>query len=375
MTLEILALTACVLAAIPAINVVVNLLFYRPAPRGAPHKKEMSRVSVLIPARDEESNIRHAAGRVLSNGFSDLELIVIDDHSSDRTAELVTELTDRDPRVRLLSAPSLPDDWSGKPHSCFTGAADAAGDYLVFIDADVALEPDAIERLVAFMDKTHSDLASGIPRQVTATLTEKLVVPLIHFVLLGFLPMMGMRWTRWPAFSAGCGQLLIARRRAYEETGGHRTIKASRHDGLQLPRAFRRQGLKTELFDATDLASCRMYHDAQEVWSGFAKNATEAMASPSAIIPWTLLLIGGQVLPPLLLAAAWLTNAGSSTMVLAATATAMVYFTRMVLVWRFEQSILGGLLHPLGILLFVAVQWFALVRESLGRPLAWKGRT
>jgi hypothetical protein len=118
-----------------------------------------------------------------------------------------------------------------------------------------------------------------------------------------------------------------------------------------------------------------MYHDAQEVWSGFAKNATEAMASPSAIIPWTLLLIGGQVLPPLLLAAAWLTNAESSTMVLAATATTMVYFTRMVLVWRFEQSILGGLLHPLGILLIVAVQWFALVRESLGRPLAWKGRT
>ena len=134
-------------------------------------------------------------------------------------------------------------------------------------------------------------------------------------------------------------------------------------------------GLKTELFDATDLASCRMYSNAIEVWNGFAKNATEGMASPTAILPWTLLLLGGQVLPPVLLLAAWLTNAGSSTVALAATATAMAFVTRLVLAWKFEQSLLGALLHPVGIVIVIAVQWFALVRESLGRPLAWKGRT
>ena len=375
MTLEMLAIVACVLASVPAVNVAVNLLFYRRAPRVRRRAVEMPPVSVLIPARDEESNIHNAASRVLSNSSRDLELIVVDDHSQDRTAELVERVTAQDSRVRLLRAPRLPDDWGGKPHSCFTGAANAGGDYLVFVDADVALEPDAIERIVAFMDRTQSHLASGIPRQVTLSLTEKLVVPLIHFILLGFLPMMGMRWTRRPAFAAGCGQLFIARRTAYEETGGHQAIKASRHDGLELPRAFRKVGLKTELFDATDLASCRMYSNAIEVWIGFAKNATEGMASPTAILPWTLLLLGGQVLPPVLLLAAWLTNAGSSTVALAATATAMAFVTRLVLAWKFEQSLLGALLHPVGIVIVIAVQWFALVRESLGRPLAWKGRT
>ena len=375
MTLEMLAIVACVLASVPAVNVAVNLLFYRRAPRVRRLAMEMPPVSVLIPARDEESNICNATSRVLSNASRDLELIVVDDHSQDRTAELVERVTAQDSRVRLLRAPRLPDDWGGKPHSCFTGAANAGGDYLVFVDADVALEPDAIERIVAFMDRTQSHLASGIPRQVTLSLTEKLVVPLIHFILLGFLPMMGMRWTRRPAFAAGCGQLFIARRTAYEETGGHQAIKASRHDGLELPRAFRKVGLKTELFDATDLASCRMYSNAIEVWNGFAKNATEGMASPTAILPWTLLLLGGQVLPPVLLLAAWLTNAGSSTVALAATATAMAFVTRLVLAWKFEQSLLGALLHPVGIVIVIAVQWFALVRESLGRPLAWKGRT
>ena len=375
MRLEMLAIVACVLASVPAVNVAVNLLFYRRAPRVRRLAMEMPPVSVLIPARDEESNICNATSRVLSNASRDLELIVVDDHSQDRTAELVERVTAQDSRVRLLRAPRLPDDWGGKPHSCFTGAANAGGDYLVFVDADVALEPDAIERIVAFMDRTQSHLASGIPRQVTLSLTEKLVVPLIHFILLGFLPMMGMRWTRRPAFAAGCGQLFIARRTAYEETGGHQAIKASRHDGLELPRAFRKVGLKTELFDATDLASCRMYSNAIEVWNGFAKNATEGMASPTAILPWTLLLLGGQVLPPVLLLAAWLTNAGSSTVALAATATAMAFVTRLVLAWKFEQSLLGALLHPVGIVIVIAVQWFALVRESLGRPLAWKGRT
>jgi len=375
MTLEMLAIVACVLASVPAVNVAVNLLFYRRAPRVGRLEVEMPPVSVLIPARDEESNICNATSWVLSNALHDLELIVVDDHSRDNTAELVERVTDQDSRMRLLRAPRLPDDWGGKPHSCFTGAANAGGDYLVFVDADVALEPDAIERIVAFMDRTQSHLASGIPRQVTLSLTEELVVPLIHFILLGFLPMMGMRWTRRPAFAAGCGQLFIARRTAYEETGGHQAIKASRHDGLELPRAFRKVGLKTELFDATDLASCRMYSNAIEVWNGFAKNATEGMASPTAIIPWTLLLLGGQVLPPVLLLAAWLTSAGSSTTALAAAATAMVFVTRLVLAWKFEQSLLGALLHPVGIVIVIAVQWFALVRESLGHPLAWKGRT
>ena len=375
MTLELITLVACILASVPAVNVAVNLFFYRRAPRGRRPGGESASVSVLIPARDEESNIRGAASRVLSNQARNLELIVIDDHSSDKTAEIVEEVTREDPRVRLLSAPTLPEDWGGKPHSCFAGAAQAAGDYLLFVDADVALEPDAIERLVGFMDTTRADLASGIPRQVTRSLAEKLVVPLIHFVLLGFLPMMGMRWTRRPAFSAGCGQLFISRRDAYERTGGHRTIKASRHDGLELPRAFRRQGLKTELLDATDLASCRMYNDSREVWNGFAKNATEGMASPAAIVPWTLLLVGGQVLPPVLLLVAWLTHAGSPALELAAAGTVMGYVTRFVLAWRFEQSFLGALLHPAGVLILVAIQWFALTRESLGRPLAWKGRT
>src|SRR5205807_74198 len=126
-----------------------------------------------------------------------------------------------------------------------------------------------------FLEKSGAALVSGIPRQETGTFFERLLIPLIHFILLGFLPMKRMRSTRKPAYAAGCGQLFLARRMAYDAMGGHAIIRSSLHDGLTLPRAFRRAGFQTDLCDATDLATCRMYCGAGEVWHGLAKNATE----------------------------------------------------------------------------------------------------
>src|SRR5262249_58521809 len=99
-----------------------------------------------------------------------------------------------------------------------------------------------------------------------------------------------------PALGAGCGCVCVARRAAYEAVGGHAAVRASLHDGITLPRAFRRAGRRTDLCDATDLAVCRMYRSGRELWFGLAKNAREGLAHPRAIVPWTLLLLGGQVL-------------------------------------------------------------------------------
>ena len=118
------------------------------------------------------------------------------------------------------------------------------------------------------------DLVSGIPRQETETLMEKMVIPLIHFILLGFLPLGGLRRSRNPAYAAGCGQLLMARRTGYEAAGGHAAIAASLHDGITLPRAFRTAGLRTDLCDLTEVATCRMYRNAAQVWSCWRVNAT-----------------------------------------------------------------------------------------------------
>jgi hypothetical protein len=183
--------------------------------------------------------------------------------------------------------------------------------------------------------------------------------------LLGYLPLIFARLFRNSAFSAGCGQLFLVRRRAYEAIGGHAAIKASQHDGLTLPRAFRRSRLRTELCDPTNLTVCRMYRSGRELWNGLAKNAGEGLGSPLGIVPWTILLLGGQVAPFVLVA--WRPLAGI-------TAIAATYAMRFHAAWRFHQSFLSALLHPIGILLLVAIQWHALLRRLAGRPVGWKGR-
>jgi glycosyltransferase involved in cell wall biosynthesis len=350
----------------------VNLLLYRDPRRD--DSLALPPMSILIPARNEARGIAEAVESVLANRYPSFEVVVMDDNSEDETASIVRRIANDDERVRLETAPPLPAGWCGKQHACHALSRVARHPLLVFIDADVRLAPDALGRFAAFLDSSGADLASGVPRQITDTWLEKLVVPLIHFVLLGFLPIFAMRRFAGTGFAAGCGQLFVARREAYERVGGHARIRSSRHDGITLPRAFRERGFRTDLFDATRLATCRMYRGAREVWCGFAKNATEGMASPAAIVPWSLLLLGGQVVPFVLLAAARVAGTGGRVVPVLAAAVALAWLARLALAVRFRQSWIGVLFHPVGVAVVVAIQWYAWWNARVGKSVAWKGR-
>jgi Glycosyl transferase family 2 len=387
MNLDTLVVVAFVLAAIPAALFVVNMFFYRPLPRGSWRQNSFSEdstlisepthdgahgLSVLIPARNEERNLRATLEAVLANHGCDFEVIVLDDHSTDRTAEIVGQMSADDPRLRLESALPLPAGWCGKQHACHILAQLARRPLVVFMDADVRLAPDALSRLAGFMANSDAGLASGIPRQELGTFSERLLLPLIHFLLLGYLPMPIMRWTRLTGFSAGCGQLFIARREAYERCGGHARLRDSLHDGLKLPRVFRRAGFRTDLFDATDVATCRMYRTNAETWRGLDKNAVEGLASPGTILPMTLLLFGGPVLPFVLLAFAPMLS--QSEMLWTVAAALLSFAPRALGARLFRQPALSVLLHPLAILALLTIQWHAFAGLLLGRPAIWKGR-
>ena len=351
---------ALALALLPLIMTLANLRgFKAPAPAaGRPS------VSVLIPARNEEANIAEACAAVLANEGVELELVVLDDASTDRTPEILAGIGD--PRLRVGQAPPLPAGWSGKQHACHVLSGLAQHELMVFVDADVRLAPDALARMAGFMQRHEAGLASGFPRQVVVTWSERLLLPLIHFLLLGFLPMGVMRRSLSPGLGAGCGQLFIARRGAYHAAGGHAAIRASLHDGITLPRAFRRSGHMSLLFDATEFARCRMYVNAGQVWEGLCKNATEGMAKPVALPIWTVILGGGQILP-LALMLAWPGWA-------AGFALAAGVGLRLLLAWRFKQPFVSALLQPLGVLALLAVQWFSLFRAARGGRATWRGR-
>jgi hypothetical protein len=372
MTWIMLSFLALALGAMPAVLFCANMRAYRP-PQFFAADNRSPMISVLIPARDEETSIGSAVRSVLASEGVTVEVIVLDDHSQDATAAVVADIAADDPRVELQRAAPLPPGWCGKQHACAALAEAARFPRLVFLDADVRLAPDGLARAAAFLDASGADLVSGFPHQEAIGLLEQLVIPLIHFILLGFLPIRRMRAFRDPIYAAGCGQLTMARREAYERAGGHAAIRASLHDGIKLPRAFRSAGLATDVFDATDIATCRMYRSAGDFWKGLAKNAGEGLADPALILPATIVLLGGQIFPFAMLAMAPILP--PSAVGLAGIGVLVAYFPRLLAALRFRQPLLGVLLHPLGVLAYLSIQWYALLRNTLGRPATWKGRT
>ncbi len=362
-----LAISSVLLAAWPAVLFLRNLRIFRPP---APRSRLVDDVAILIPARNEAANIAGAVEAALRN--PEAEIIVLDDLSNDGTGEIVQEIAVREPRVRLLRGERLPSGWCGKNWGCAQLASAAARPLLLFVDADVRLAPNAAATVSHWLRQSGARLVSGVPRQKLGTFSERLLIPLIHFVLLGFLPLQRMRHSRHPAYATGCGQLVIAEAEAYRAAGGHARIHNKIHDGLALPRIFREAGFRTDLFDATNVASCRMYQNGADTWRGFSKNTHEGLGAPARIVPVTFILLLGQISPFVLLGAIpWLT--GMQT-ICALLGCALALLPRIVSAERFHQPSAMILLHPIAILALLGIQWAGLFRFLRGEPTEWKAR-
>ncbi|MCX7322546.1 MAG: glycosyltransferase family A protein [Hyphomicrobiales bacterium] len=362
-----LSVIAIIFGLIPVCNTIANCLLLRRPPLSL----RPSSVSILIPARDEESTIAASIDAALANRGIEIEVIVLDDGSKDRTAAIVAERASKDDRLRLAHAPALPPEWKGKPHACHVLAGLARSEFLLFVDADVRLSPDAASRLAS----TDADLVSGVPRQILGGVFERAIIPMINSLIYGYLPISMMRSRPSDtSLTAACGQLMMVRRASYEACGGHRAVATAMHDGLQLARHFRRSGFRTDLIDGTLLASCRMYDTPSAVWNGFSKNATEGMAKPVALPVWTVLLAGGWLLPGILLAAAMLGASVPAVSLLAGLVLVQIS-ARAAQAFKCREPASAVALHPVGVILTLAIQWHALVAARRGKLVEWRGRS
>jgi hypothetical protein len=239
-------------------------------------------VSVLLPVRDEAHQVAECLRAILDQrGLADLEVLVLDDGSSDGTADVVLEAAAGDPRVRLLQGSELPVGWLGKPHACAQLAAAARGSVLVFCDADVVLELDGIAAAVALLRESYLDIVSPWPRQVAETPLERLVQPLQQWSWLTLLPLGVAERSSRPSLAAANGQLLVVDAEAYRRTGGHTAVRGEVLDDICLMRAVKRAGGRGAVADGTHLARCRMYSSGAELREGYAKSLWAAFGSPA----------------------------------------------------------------------------------------------
>ena len=370
---------ALVASAIPLIVTLRNLPLYR-GTRGGDRRADRAgvAVSVCIPARNEAPNIEACVRSALSCGGSEVEVCVYDDQSTDGTGEILRRLSAEDPRVRIVPTVPLPDGWNGKMWGCDRMGRAARGTWVLFTDADVRLAPECLSTTLSAAESLGCDLLSTVPRQLTGSWAEDAVVPLIHYVLLGYLPMGRMRTTLDPAASAGVGQFLFVRREGWLAIDGYARFPGTMHDGIRMPREFRRAGMRTDLFDGTALAQVRMYRGLAQTWRGFAKNAYEGLGSIWLLAVVTALHVGGQVAAWGILAAAAVSAATGMQVhavaaAVAASAAAVQLVHRYALRRAFGHSWRAVVLHPLGLAMLTAIQWHSLWLSLRGRR-EWRGR-
>lgn len=271
-------------AAIAAFHVVktaglVSNLASFPTLRRTPTVPGRPRTSILIPARDEVARLPRLLPGLLAQGAD--EVLVLDDGSSDGTAELLAGY--RDDGLTVLPGRPRPDGWIGKNWACHQLAAAATGDLMVFCDADVVLRPRALDALWSQIVLQRADVFSVFPRQITATAGERFLVPLIDETLLSFLP---HRLLDLPVPSAATanGQLLAFRREAYAVLGGHEAVRDRIVEDIALARRARRTGMRLGLALGGDLVQARMYDDYASTVAGLGKSLRAAHFGSTAVL-------------------------------------------------------------------------------------------
>jgi len=349
-----------------------NLTRLRSLPSSAPAVTES--VSILIPARNEAGNVEQTVRDALGQtGIENLRVIVLDDGSTDGTAEILDAIDDS--RLTVIHAPddSPPEGWLGKPWACARLAEQASGSVLVFLDADVHLEPGAVAGGIHLLRTLGLDLVAPYPRIDAPTPLQRLVQPLLTWSWATTVPLGWAEKSQWPSLSAANGQILIFDAGAYHRIDGHAAVSSEVLEDIALMRSIRSAGGRAITADGSDVASCRMYATDRNMIDGYTKSLWDAFGSAPGSVVGTSLLVGTYVLP----AAAMLFGDARTRRWGALGYVAGVAGRELVARRTGEPCLTRGapdpLAHPLSIGAFACLTGLSWKRRRAGTT-QWKGR-
>jgi chlorobactene glucosyltransferase len=363
--MRFLALAVLALWVLTLGRTILNLLVVprlRPGtmPRGTP------RVSVIVPARDEERTIERTVRALLAQTYPDLEVVVVNDRSTDATGAILGSIADR--RLVVVNGIEPPQGWLGKPHALHLGAGRATGELLLFIDADIIYAPDAVAAAVARLEESGASMLSLLPHFELHGFWEHVAIPNLLVVAFTMLPLWLANKTRIPLFGAGGGPGNLIRRADYDAVGGHESLKDAVVDDVALARLVRRSGRRSEVALANDLISLRMYHGRREIVDGFTKNAFAVFnRNYVAAVVVLLLAVVVHALPYALAVTGNL--AGLATVALIVLSRVVLY---TALGYRLDNALFG---HIPMMLIWCWILLRSMWVTGVKRQLTWRGRT
>jgi glycosyltransferase involved in cell wall biosynthesis len=341
---------------------LVNLLSGLHLPDEKPN--EFSKVSLLIPARNEEAVIGQMLILLQKLDYPDFEIIVCNDHSSDNTEEILNWFAGDDKRIQWFLGDKLPDDWLGKNFACHQLAQRATGKYLIFLDADVELNSDAVAKAVSYFQEKKLSLLSVFPQQKMLTFSERVVVPVMNWILQSLLPIILVRNTKKSSLSAANGQFMMFEGAGYRNYEWHSKVRNQNVEDIRLARMVKAEGLKMAVLLGNNDIFCRMYRHLDEAVLGFSRNIHEYFGGQRIVMFgfWFIICFGPFIV---FISLGW---------------EFFILFVLLVVVNRLVVSVAGRqnclesvLLHPLQMVGFTAIVFYNIFRR-IKKVTTWKGR-
>lgn len=348
--------------------VVVNS-FFLPALHTYTARKHEAPVSILIPLRNEASNVASLIDNLKQQNYQAVEFLFLDDHSTDQTYELLIKHSHSLNQATIIKGTELPQGWVGKVHACHQLSEHANGDYLFFLDADIRISPNTIHHLLSVAEKKQAGLVSGFPHFPLTSWLSKFLVPMQHFLIYLHLPLVLANHTRFVSASAAHGSFMFFSRYAYKAAGGHQKVFHSLTEDVHLMRNVKRAGQRGLLVNNTKLASCFMYETNREVWEGFTKNSFPGIGRSYLLASFVFLFYSSFFIAPFSLAIAGLLS-GNLLFIIPYILTVLITFW---IDFRSRQKLWRCFFIPLASLSLLLVL-FNSIRSSRKRGFTWKGR-
>ena len=341
---------------------------HRPAARR--WRADAPKISVLVPARNEEASVGSCVDALLDQDYPNLEIIVLDDDSADGTAAVVRSR--HDPRLRLVTGAPLPAGWTGKNWACNQLAARARGDLLCFVDANTILECDTLSRAASELRDSDLGLVSMLLRTDTGTASEAVLMPIVNYALLALLPAALVEKQSFRKEAIALGPFVMVTRTAYAAAGGHAAEPAHIVDDVQLARSVKASGHRIALRNGTDLVHTRWYTGFGEIWHGFSKNAYGGIGYRPGVGLLTIFVVAPALLLPFLRLGAGITTGGA--LGFPALQVALILSMRAVTTRVGRDPLWSIPLHPVAIAVWTGTLARSMVLAHTGREIEWKGR-
>lgn len=351
----------------------------------APGKRITSytpKVSICIPARNEENVIQRCVESVLNQDYDNFEVCVLDDNSEDKTLSILNNLELTTNKLSVIHGSPKPDDWLGKPWACHQLANKSDGEILIFVDADVWMEPFVISKTVANLHKR--DALTIWPEQKLDGFIEKLVIPTIMFTLTTLLPAVYTeRPPRWMPnfiyknfksdFVAACGQFFAIQKATYKAINGHEAVKNQVVEDVELGRILREKDFSLVMKTGVSAVYCKMYDSASEVWSGFQKNFYPGFGNLFTFIFAAIIHFLFFLFPFYTLFYSFFTDDIQITLI---SLSIVCLFTvqRLALNFWYKLDWWMAFMHPFAVLWFQVLGIKSLMNKILGIKTTWKGR-